>query len=213
MYNLSARIKSKRNEKGLNQDELATLLGKSGKQVISNWESGRAEPSITDLYKLAEVLGTTPSYLLSGDIINNTLTDFNATKSNIAYWANVDVTGGKIELENNSDNRPTGFIQLPGFEDCQHAVPHYGDSMSPYINGGDVILLKELDNWVDYIPYGETFLVITSNHRTVKYVRKSPNPDNLLLVPHNDMYDAFEVPKKEILKMYLVKGSVQRKFL
>ncbi|MDQ1089024.1 XRE family transcriptional regulator [Siphonobacter sp. SORGH_AS_1065] len=211
MYNLASRIKDKRKQKGLNQDELASFLGKKGKQVISNWESGRAEPSLSDIYRLAEILDTTPGYLVDGIIINDTPIPSDDTA--IAYWANVDVTGGMVQIENSSESRPTGYIHIPGFEDCEHAVPHFGDSMSPFINGGDIVLLKKFENWMDYVPYGETFLVITNSYRTVKYVRKATSPDKFLLVPHNAAFDAFEIPKSEILHMYLVKGSVQRKLL
>ena len=50
------------------------MLGKSSKQVISNWENDKAEPSLTDLRKLAEVLETTVSYLAGGEEPNDTIT-------------------------------------------------------------------------------------------------------------------------------------------
>lgn len=62
------RIKELREEKNLSQDALAKILGKSGKQVIGNWEGGRAMPSLTDLPALADALGTTSDYLLRGTV-------------------------------------------------------------------------------------------------------------------------------------------------
>lgn len=67
MDSLPNRIAQKRKLKGFTQEQLAEKLGKSSKQVISNWEKGRAEPSLADLRLLADVLGTTTSYLLEGD--------------------------------------------------------------------------------------------------------------------------------------------------
>lgn len=66
MSGLRDRIKEKREESGLTQDELAHLLGKANKQTISNWENGRSEPSLADLRMLAEHLRTTVSYLVEG---------------------------------------------------------------------------------------------------------------------------------------------------
>lgn len=50
----------------LSQDQLAQKMEKSGKQIVSNWETDRSEPSISDLRKLAEILGTTASWLIDG---------------------------------------------------------------------------------------------------------------------------------------------------
>ncbi|WP_138993936.1 helix-turn-helix domain-containing protein [Larkinella sp. C7] len=64
------RLKKLREDKNMSQEELAIALGKSGKHirnVISNWEKDRAEPSLSDLNKLCEVLETTPNFLLNGD--------------------------------------------------------------------------------------------------------------------------------------------------
>lgn len=60
------RLRKKRIEKKLSQDGLADLMQKSGKTVISSWETGKAEPSISDLRKVAEILGVTPGWLLDG---------------------------------------------------------------------------------------------------------------------------------------------------
>jgi transcriptional regulator with XRE-family HTH domain len=42
-------------------------MQKKGKQVVSNWENDKAEPSISDLRRLAEILGTTAAWLMDGD--------------------------------------------------------------------------------------------------------------------------------------------------
>jgi transcriptional regulator with XRE-family HTH domain len=64
MDSTGKRIKSKRAEKGYGQEELAQIMGKTSKQVISNWENNKNEPTLSDLKKLASVLGTTVSFLV-----------------------------------------------------------------------------------------------------------------------------------------------------
>lgn len=66
MDSFGERLRIKRTEKKLSQEKLAELMQKSGKTVISSWETGKAEPSLADLRKLAEILGTSPGWLLDG---------------------------------------------------------------------------------------------------------------------------------------------------
>jgi transcriptional regulator with XRE-family HTH domain len=58
------RIKKYRELAGLNQDQLAAELKKSSKAVISNWETGRNEPSLAELRKMAEILQTSVAQLV-----------------------------------------------------------------------------------------------------------------------------------------------------
>ncbi len=60
-------------KKQMNQPILAEKLGKKGRNVISNWVTGKAKPSADDLVLLAEILGTTTDYLLLGSEENNEL--------------------------------------------------------------------------------------------------------------------------------------------
>lgn len=66
MESFKDRLQATRKEKRLSQQDLANLIGKSGKAVISSWEVGNAEPSMADLRKLADALGTTLCWLLDG---------------------------------------------------------------------------------------------------------------------------------------------------
>lgn len=66
MESFGARLKKKRVNKGLTQDELAELMQKSGKAVISAWEKNRAAPCLLDIRKLATVLDTTAAWLVDG---------------------------------------------------------------------------------------------------------------------------------------------------
>lgn len=66
METFGSRLQSLRKKKKLSQDELAELLNKSKKQVISTWENGKAKPSADDLVLLVEVLETSLDYLMRG---------------------------------------------------------------------------------------------------------------------------------------------------
>jgi len=63
--NLSNRIKGLRNKKALTQDELANKLGVTNK-AVSKWESGKGNPDILTLPKIAKIFNVSVDYLLSG---------------------------------------------------------------------------------------------------------------------------------------------------
>ncbi len=60
---IASRIKGLRRKKGINQIELAELIGVS-RQTITRWETGLRNPDSESLAKIAKVLQTTVSYLM-----------------------------------------------------------------------------------------------------------------------------------------------------
>ena len=60
---LAERIKAQRIAKGYSQEEVAGRLGVS-RQAVAKWENGQSAPSTENLFKLAEVFGTTVDLLL-----------------------------------------------------------------------------------------------------------------------------------------------------
>ncbi len=57
------RLKGLRKEKKMTQSELGTLLG-YGYTTIANYESGRNQPRIADLKKIADIFDVSLDYLL-----------------------------------------------------------------------------------------------------------------------------------------------------
>ncbi|HBF86055.1 MAG TPA: transcriptional regulator [Clostridiales bacterium] len=57
------RLKDLRKEEGLTQKALAEKIGYAAHNV-GDWERGKAEPSISDLIKLADVFGCSVDYLI-----------------------------------------------------------------------------------------------------------------------------------------------------
>lgn len=62
----SARVKALREAADLTQAELADKVGLTNR-AVGAWESGRSKPRLDKLSKLADILGTTPYYLMNGD--------------------------------------------------------------------------------------------------------------------------------------------------
>ncbi|MGI2078454.1 S24 family peptidase [Shewanella putrefaciens] len=66
MKTFNNRVKSRRDEIGLTQIQLAKKVGVSG-VTISQWESGDYSPKGKNLYKLAEALECSPDWLIFGE--------------------------------------------------------------------------------------------------------------------------------------------------
>lgn len=60
---LGERIKEHRKKCGMSQEKVAELVGVS-RQAVTKWESGQSAPSTENLFKLAEIFGTTVDLLL-----------------------------------------------------------------------------------------------------------------------------------------------------
>ncbi len=59
----SDRLRDLRSERGLNQSELAKELGTTQRRV-SYWETGKVEPDLVSLCKLAEYFGVSLDFLV-----------------------------------------------------------------------------------------------------------------------------------------------------
>lgn len=64
------RLKEAREQAGLNQTELAELLGNVTNKTISSYENGNSFPKTEILYKMFDVLHTTPNFLFQ-DVVKH----------------------------------------------------------------------------------------------------------------------------------------------
>lgn len=130
------------------------------------------------------------------------------SRGNIRYWEDVAATGGSLEFLENPDEHHTRMISMPKFADCTDAVNIYGDSMYPVYKSGEIICIKP---WMEsFIDYGCCYLIVTRNgNRMVKYLRKSSDESKVMCVSENKDFDPFEIDKSDILRLFLVRGSIR----
>lgn len=134
------------------------------------------------------------------------------TSHSIRYWVDVDATAGGVTMFDDMITKNYIDLNIPEFRDCTDAVNLYGDSMAPLYKSGQIIILKE---WTEsFIDFGNVYLIVTkSGNRMVKYLRKGTDKQHVLCVSENKEFDPFEIELGDILRLYLVKGSVQKNTL
>ena len=139
-------------------------------------------------------------------------TDVTIPSHRIRYWVDVDATAGGVTQFDDMMSSQYIDLAIPEFRDCTDAVNLYGDSMLPLYKSGQIIILKE---WKEsFIDYGNVYLVITKKgNRMVKYLRKGTDADHVLCVSENKEFDSFEILMDDILRLYLVKGSIAKNTL
>lgn len=133
------------------------------------------------------------------------------------YDVDVAASAG-VEMFNDKNEMPNYHYNVPGFEDCDFAVPVFGHSMYPTYENGTVIMCKKINDKT-LIIYGEAYLVVTKDYRMVKRLQKSENKGSVIACSDNEeerdtrgkkKYEPFEIPIDKIIHLYLIKGVIKR---
>ena len=123
-------------------------------------------------------------------------------------YYDVDFIGGFDEVFN---SQPATNIVIRGFEKASLWCNVTGHSMEPKINHGDIIALRQCT--LNDIQYGEIYAVVLDTIRTIKILRRSPDPDKLRFIPINtEDYDEQEFDKSRIVNIFEVIGSISKFF-
>lgn len=207
--------------------EVVESLGQNGykldgvgcitKQKISNIKNG-----VTDVKTevVAELCKTFPkvnaNYILTGngsmflDEAESPRPIMNFEKGKPYY--NVDFMCGFDLVENDQTANPDCLIWFPMYDKADCWCNATGMSMYPDICPGDIIALKEVQDFKSYIPLGEIYGVVTKEHRTIKKVCKSEIKGCIKLVPTNQSKEFSEqdIPLNMIVRVYKVLGSLRK---
>lgn len=132
------------------------------------------------------------------------------TPTNGQPFYDVDFLLGFAESYNDEPNVPSRYISVPGYEKADFWCRTSGDSMSPFISNGDIVAMKEINGWQDFLPMNEVYAIVTANDlRTVKVVRKGSDDSHLTLHAYNANYEDQEISKAVIVKVYKVMGCLK----
>ena len=135
------------------------------------------------------------------------------TKRKGALIYDIDATcglsGRDIEF---TDEKVIGSIDAPEINPDSKIIFATGDSMLPLIASGDRVVIRKIESW-DFFNYGQVYLIITNEYRLIKRVRRHPkDSDNLILLrSENPDYDDIDLPKREIIHLFIVENILSIK--
>ncbi|UYW02080.1 helix-turn-helix domain-containing protein [Flavobacterium agricola] len=206
---IGTEIRNKRKELGLTQKELAIILGVSH-NTISNWEKGEVIPASKE-NMLRE--------FINNNIVNNEVVakKENTPTPGVPYYEDIEATASITSSFSDFKEVPTFYINYEHFNDCTAYVPIFGDSMYPAFCSGEIIAIKQVFN-LDVIFWGEAYFVVTNSNandiRAAKLLFQHEDESKVILRSSNPNYKGDTViNKKDILRLFVIKGKIQRKHL
>lgn len=124
-------------------------------------------------------------------------------KGAIPYYNDLPVSAGERGLAGiPSNEKPSGWIRVPGVIAELGAFPVIGCSMEPYIHAGDFIAVSAVNNWERVDP-DKTYLIITTDERMIKHLMID-NEDTEILWCISPNYPKFKIYKAEIQFIYRI---------
>lgn len=180
-----------------------------------------AKPSISTNKKIADYFNVNEEWLLTGEgeMLNSSMSHKEESSEPVISYTsgrpyyNIDFIGGFDMVFCDSPITPEYNIDFaPYNRDGVVWCNITGNSMSPRISHGDIIAIKEVVDWQNFLIMGEIYaLVTTTDLRTVKIIRKGSDSTKFRLVPVNkEEYDEQEISKSMILRIFEVVGCMKR---
>lgn len=121
-------------------------------------------------------------------------------------------TAGFLTLYQELSSAVEDYITIPNLPPVDGAIYARGDSMSPLIESGDIIIFKKVDLTPDNILWGNIYIVsytVDGDDFTVlKYLRHSSRDGYIRLESFNSRYDPQDIPASSINALALVKASI-----
>lgn len=197
-----------------NQSDFALILGKR-KSVISEMLSGNRVISERFVHSVSGAFPViNPDWLWTGNgEMEKKSYEINQKHSGVPYY-DVDFINGFDLVLNDQSVNPAYHIDFPQYNNADCWVNATGDSMKPLINHGDIVALRQIEDWQTYMLFGEIYAVVTNEYRTIKRVRKSTKGEEFLrFVPLNTSeFDEQDIPVTTIRSVFQVIGCAKKIF-
>jgi len=223
--NTIQRIKHYLDYKGIKVSTLEKAVGMSNGSFASQLKNNKT----IGLDKLENILSKYPDinieWLLTGegdmlkfDILQEKNAAYKKTEKepknqNIPLYS-IQTTSGIIDLfGNNEYQTPVDTISIPKISDCDGALYVTGDSMSPLLKSGDIVIYKKVYNHEKNIIWGEMYLVYVNNDGNefffTRFLKQSEQESFVQLVAQNPDHQTIEFPLSSIKALALVKASIR----
>lgn len=198
-----------------NQAQFAEMIGINPSN-ISKVLSGKIPVSDSMINRIVVNLGVSKQWLVHGtdvpfpryqgpSTIDKTGKRVQATgPTSGAPLYDIDVTAGSANLSRMlTSEHIIGRLLIPGLNPELPVVKVSGNSMSPRINNGAYISIRQIDK-DDAIFWGQIYVIMLEDYRMVKYVRRHEDPSKLILHSENPNYDDIIIDRDKVVGMFLV---------
>ena len=153
---LSSRIRQRREQLGLSQEELAARMGYRSKSSITKLEKGINDLPRAKLEELAAALDTTPAWLMG-------LADLPCPPPRVPLVGSI-ACGTPITAEQNIEC----YIGVPAAWHADFALTCHGSSMAPTICDGDIVCIRRQPE----VEQGEIAAVRIGEEATLKHFHR-----------------------------------------
>lgn len=200
--------------------QLAELLGVK-KSTLSNWKS-RNTIDYAALFTKCEHVNI--DWLITGD--GEMLKSSSEVKPAHTFTLSTDrkvevqdiplydlsATAGIIAIFNDLSVTPDDYLRVPNLPPVDGAIYVRGESMTPLLKSGDIIIYKKLALSLDSILWGQIYLLSFEaggdTFTVVKYIQKSEDPERIRLVSHNSQFEPKDIPLSSVRALAIVKASI-----
>lgn len=190
MSTIGSRIRNRREELGLSQDELGKRLGYKSRSSINKIELDQRNLTQSKIKAIAEALETTPAYIMGWDEPDQKL-----DKENLKFFDNLfPIETKKFPLIGNiacgkpilADEQFEAYIEAGANIKADFCLRAKGDSMiGARIYDGDIVFIRKQEMVDD----GEIAAVVIEDEATLKRVNYYPEKDLLILKAENSKYE------------------------
>ena len=173
MSDLSTRVRLRREQLGLSQEELARRMGYRSRSAITTLEKGITDLPQSKVEELAQALETTPAALLGLDAPCACPPGFEPlpTMVQVPLIGSI-ACGTPITAEQNIEC----YIGVPAAWHADFALTCHGDSMSPTICNGDIVCIRCQPE----VEQGEIAAVRVGEEATLKHFHRQGDAVMLL---------------------------------
>lgn len=139
------------------------------------------------------------------------LTDRKVDVQDIPLY-DLSATAGIMAIFNDLSITPDDYLRVPNLPPVDGAIYVRGESMTPLLKSGDIIIYKKLALSLDSILWGQIYLLSFDaggdTFTVVKYIQKSDDPECIRLVSHNSHFEPNDIPLSSIRALAIVKASI-----
>lgn len=201
---LYKRIRTKRLELKMSQDELAKKTGYTSRSSINKIESGQVDLPQSKIIAFAKALNTTPAYLMGWE---------EETFPSLEEYGIQPISTKKLPLLGKiacgepiyADEDRESYVEIGTDIHADFCLKATGDSMiNARIYDGDIVFIRKqpmVDN-------GEIAAVIIDDEATLKRVEYIRDKNIVMLKPENPKYETMVYSKDELSKVRIIGKAI-----